>query len=189
MPPERFKPAGGRARWRVLYDLLCATETGEVLTYKDMAEALGVDPDADRQTLRSAMSRAAKEHQRVDKRSVEAITNEGYRVVAPERHLDLAAQHQQRASAQLEKGRARVEHTDLNKLDPAMRTLFENVVHAFAIQQEQIQRLDIKNQHLEQAVAAVDQKAERTETDMAGIEERLRRLERLQENRDRGAGE
>ena len=184
MSPDHFKPVGERARWRVLYDLLQSMPAGDVLTYKDMADELGLDPDTDRQTMRSAMSRAAKEHQRVDKRSVEAVTNEGYRVVEPERHLDLAAQHQQRASSQLDKGRARVEHTDLNKLDPAMRNLFENVVHAFAMQQEQIQRLDIKNEHLQRAISSVDQKAERTDADVAGIEERLRRLERFQQDRD-----
>jgi hypothetical protein len=161
----------------VVYDLLRDTKTREILSYEKMAQALGLDPVRDRQILRSAMHRAAREHEAVDKRAVEAITNEGYRVVEPEAHLDLAHRHQIRARGQLDRGRSKVENVDLNQLDPPMRTLFLNVVEAFAIQQDQIRRLDIKNQHLEEAIQSVDRKAARTDADIAGLAERLRWLE------------
>lgn len=177
---NQFEPTGSRARWRVVYDLLCETDTGEVLTYERIAEALGLDPVADRQTMRGAIHRAAKEHQQHDKRSVESVTNEGYRVVRPEEHLDLAHRHQQRARTQIDKGRSSAENTDLNSLPPEMRAIFESVIHAFAVQQDQIRRLDIKSRNLQQAVDEVDQKQERTDADMASMEERLRRLEALQ---------
>lgn len=177
-----FEPAGDRARWRVLYDLLREARVGEVITYGEMAEALDLDPAKDRTTIQLAMRRAAKELETQDKHAVEVIVNEGYRIVEPETHLDLAQKQQRRAGKALERGQSKVVNVDLNGMDPELRKAFEVVAGAFAAQIDFNRRLSARQEHLEKAVDAVTQGSteqhQRTEEELAELRERLARLER-----------
>jgi hypothetical protein len=85
-----FEPAGDKARWRVLYDVLTKHGVGDVVTYDVMGEALNLDPEKERHTIQMAIRRAAREYEREDHRALEPVPNEGYRVVEPAEHMRLA---------------------------------------------------------------------------------------------------
>jgi hypothetical protein len=172
-----FQPAGERARWRVIYELLCATPTGEVLQYKRIAEALDLDADADRHAIQMAVRRAAREHEVQDKRSTEAVPNQGYRIVETPEKLRLARGQQKRAGKALVRGHSHVAHVDLNGLNPDVRHAFEVVGRAFAMQMDFNRRFAVSQSRLEEAVAGMTERTERTEQEITDLKARLARLE------------
>jgi len=176
-----FNPSGERARWRILYDLLSARTVGDVLTYDQMGKALDLDPRKDRTPIQLAMRRAASELEHVDKQAVDSIVNVGYIIVKPEEHLGLAKRHQRRASTQLVRGHSKVVNVDFNEMEPETRKAFEVMAGAFARQIDFMQRIDVRQRHLEEAVATVtrqtEEQAQRTDEDIEELRARLRRLE------------
>jgi phage shock protein A len=176
-----FEPVGDRARWRVLYELLVPLQVGGVLTYDEMATALGLDPRTDRRTVQLAMRRAAQELLEVHKRAVDVIPNEGYRIVEPEQHLSLARRHQRKAGNALVRGQSKVVNVDYNRIDPETRKAFEIVAGVFAAQIDFNRRMDVRQDKLEAALAAVTRKteaqAERTDEEIAELRARLKWLE------------
>lgn len=172
-----FRPIGDRARWRVLYDLLAGRGVGEVLTYEEMADALGLDPATDRQKIQLAMRRAAVELEVEDKHAVAPVVNTGYRIVEPRQQLGLARAQQGKASAALMRGRSKVVNVDFNMIDPETRRAFQVVAGAFAAQLDLINRLDVRQTDLERVVTTQTERTERTEEELATVLDRLRRLE------------
>lgn len=172
-----FKPLGDEARWRTLYDLLRATPTGTVLTYRQMANALGLDPVRHRSAMASAMRKAAEEHEEQDKRAIEVVRDEGYRVVDVDGHLRLAHVHGRRAGAQLEMAYSKVTNVDLSDVDPEVRKGFEVVARGFLEQMEINRRLSARQRRTERALDAVMQRGERTEEEIAELHARLEALE------------
>jgi alkylated DNA nucleotide flippase Atl1 len=176
-----FKPIGERARWRIVYDLLCKTPTGDVLTYEAIGEALGLDSESERHVIQMAVRRAAKEHEEADKRAIEVVPNKGYRVVEAPEHLRLARGHHKRASKSLVRGQSKVVHVDLGALEPDTRRAFEVVAAAFAAQIEFNKRFDLRQKRLEKAfediAARTDKTEQRTEQEIAELKARLARLE------------
>ncbi len=171
-----FRPAGDRARWQVIYDLLRKTETGRVLTYAEIAEALGLD-ERERHAIQMAVRRAAKQHEVQDNRAIEAVPNVGYRVVEAPEHLRLARSQQKRSTKALERGHSKVVHVDLTGVDPATRGLFEAMVRGFSLQMEFNRRFDVRQKRLEQSLDAMSERTERTEQEIADLKARLARLE------------
>lgn len=172
-----FQPVGDRARWQVLYELLCSTNIGQVLTYEAMAGALGISAGRDRALIRTAIGRAAEELELVDHRAIEAVRNEGYRVVEAIEHLRLARGHQKRAKRSLHRGHAKVVYVDLRGLDAEARREFGVVADAFALQLDLNRRLDIRQRRLEEAVNGISQGVGRPEAEIAELRGRLERLE------------
>lgn len=172
-----FQPSGDRARWQVIYDLLCATEVDGVVTYEHLAAALGMDAKADRHRIQVAMRRAALEHERVDKRAVDAVENVGYRVVRPPEHVLLARRQQRRSSNALERGHSKAVNVDLSQVDETTRQALDMVARAFALQMDFNRRFDVRQRNLEQALGAVTQKANRSAEEIAELRARLDRLE------------
>jgi hypothetical protein len=176
-----FEPAGELARWRVLYGLLRAAEVGDVVTYEEMAYALGLVPVEDRAKVQLAMRRAVRELETEDQRTTEVVANKGYRIVEPERHLDLARQHQRKAGRSLQRGHSKVVNVDFNGMEPEIRKAFEVVAGAFAAQIDFNRRLSVRQENLEKAVQAaaqqIDEHGQRTEEELTALRERLRRLE------------
>lgn len=173
-----FKAIGEQARWRTIYDLLVVTDTGGIVTYDDMAAALDLDGVKDRHVIQMAMRRAAREHETIDKRAVEAVPNLGYRVVLPPEHMRLARQHQARSSKALVAGRSKVVNVDLNGLEPDVRQAFQIVAQAFAMQMDFNRRMDVRQQRLEETLNTIAERHGRSETEIAELRERLARLER-----------
>jgi hypothetical protein len=172
-----FEPAGDRARWRVVYELLAEAAVDETVTYERLGEALGLDPVTGRHAIQMAVRRAAREHEVRDNRALDAVPNVGYRIVRVPEHLDLARRHQRKAGKALERGRSKVDHVDLSGVDGDTRRAFEVVAQAFALQADFNRRLDIRQKKLEQQVAAATSAQEHTAEEIAELRARLEKLE------------
>jgi hypothetical protein len=172
-----FQPAGARARWRVIYDLLRKLGPGDVLSYEQIGEALSLDPADDRHVIQMAVRRAGREYEEADGRALEAVPNEGYRIVNAPEHLRLAQGQQKRASKALARGHSKVVHVDMSGLEPETRHAFEVVARAFAMQMEFNKRFDVRQKRLEQSLDAMTERTDRTEQEIADLKARLARLE------------
>lgn len=172
-----FEPVGDTARWRILYALLHHIEVGGILTYEAMADALELDPGADRHTIQVAMRRASRELELVDKHATEAVQNVGYRIVEPEEHLNLARRQQRRSSRALVRGRSNVVNVDLADVDPEVRKAFQVMAAAFQMQMEFNRRTDVRQKKLEDALGTVREESTRTADEVAQLRDRLEKLE------------
>ncbi len=172
-----FKPVGDEPRWRTLYGLLRNTAPNDLLTYQQMANALGLDPVRHRPTMASAMRRAAEEYLDVDRRAIEVVRDEGYRVIEAEEHLRLARAHNKRAGTQLEIAYSAATKVDLSNMDPEVRKGLEVLAHGFLEQMEINRRLSARQRRTERALDAVAQRSNRTEEEVAELHARLAALE------------
>ncbi|MGC5012540.1 hypothetical protein ACLQ2R_17390 [Streptosporangium sp. DT93] len=148
-----------------------------MVTYERLGEALGLDPVKQRHPIQMAVRRAAKEYEAVDKRALDAVPNQGYRVIAASEHLVLAKRHQARSSHSLERGHSVATNVDLADVDEHTRRALETVAAAFAVQMDFNRRFDVRQRRLEQAMAAQTERTERTEAEVAELRARLERLE------------
>jgi hypothetical protein len=172
-----FVPAGEQARWRIIYGLLQPLQVDDVLKYETIGAALDLDPVADRHTIQMSMRRAAREYEVEDSRALDTIPNVGYRVVATPEHLVLARRQQKRAGRALARGHSKVIHVDLAHVDPEVRTAFQVVAQAFAMQMDMNRRLTGRQDKLERAVKDIAGRSERSESEVAELRARLERLE------------
>jgi hypothetical protein len=169
-----FQPAGARARWRVIYDMLTASKPGDTVTYDDMGKALELDPDKDRHLIQMAVRRAGREYLLVDCRALEPVPNTGYVIVESAKQLVLAGKHQVKARRSIRRGREQVTHVDVSGLDEATRQMFEIMAWKFAQQDEAIRRLDVRQQRTQRQLAAA---VSATSGEMAELRARLEKLE------------
>jgi len=176
-----FEPIGAEARWRTIYGLLTAAPMNGVITYKQLGDALGLDPDDDRKPIQDAMRRAAKRHEEADKRAAEVVPDVGYRVVEPREHIDLARRYQRKSGRALVRGHSKAINVDLNGVDPEVRNALEILGHAFTLQMDFNRRFEGKQARLEQTIREIaDNQAEdrkRTTEEVAELRARLARLE------------
>lgn len=172
-----FKPAGERARWLDIYDLLRPAATNQIVTFDEMGEVLGLDPDKDRPSIRGALYRAAKELETVDKRAVAPVPNQGYRVVEPQEHLGLARRHQKRSSRSLTRGHSKAVNVDLSKIDPETRKALDVVANVIAIQQDFARRAEAKLTSHDKAIRSLVEARERSDQEREDFRLRLERLE------------
>ena len=178
-----FEPAGERARWRIIYEMLQATPVDAVVTYEELGEALDLDPDKDRHTIQMAMRRAAQEYEREDRHAVDAVPNEGYRIVRAGVHLELARRHQKKAGKSLQRGHSKAVNVDLSEVeDPEVRKALEVTAQAFSLQMDFNRRFAVRQERLESAVREItDAQAadrQRSADEVAKLKERIERLER-----------
>lgn len=176
---DYFKPAGAQARWRYLYDLLRLTDDNEILTYRHMAEVLGLHWEQDRGAIRVALCRAAEEHEKVDKRAIAVVPNRGYRIVAAKEHLDLAKRHQTRSTKALQRGQSKIVNVDMSKVqDPEVRKGFEVMAQIFAYQMDFSRRADEKLKKHGELIDSLVETTNRSEAERSQIAERVARLEK-----------
>jgi hypothetical protein len=176
-----FEPIGPQARWKTVYELLKKTSTGEIITYGQLGEALGLDPDDDRVIIRSAVRRAAREHEEHDKRAVDAVSGQGYRPVEPRASLELARKQGKKAGRSLARGRSKAVNVDLNGVDPEVRKALEVVAQAFSMQMDFNRRFEGKTARLEQTIREIadsqEQDRKRTAEDIAELRDRLDQIQ------------
>jgi hypothetical protein len=177
-------PAGERARWRMIYDLLQGKQPGDLITYAEMGTALDLDHtrQQDKLTIQLAMRRAAKEFEIVDRHAVDAVRNVGYRVVHADEHLGLARRHQRKAGKAVVRARSKVTHVDLNEVtDPAARAALELAAVVLSRQEDMMRTFSIRQARLERTVEMVTKQtgdqAQRTDDQLNELRERLARLE------------
>jgi hypothetical protein len=172
-----FMPAGERARWRIIYELLTAAGTGDIVTYEAMGLALDLEPEKDRHLIQMAVRRAGREHLLADSRALEPVPNAGYRIVEPSKQLELASRYQGKARRSVRRGHEQVTYVDVSGLDEATRQMFEIMAWKFGQQDEVIRRLDVRQQRMQRQVEAAASAAEHTSGEIASLRARLEKLE------------
>lgn len=177
-----FEPAAGRARWRILYDHLATLGPGDVYEYTQMAEALNLDPQADRHVMQKAMRRAAKTFAEENRHAVEPVPNRGYRVAAVDGHVTLARRHQRKSQRSIVRAKSAVTYVDLDGVDPGVRHTIDLMAQALSMQVAFSNQLDVRQRNLERAVGEIKSTSsahkERTDEELAELRGRLDRLER-----------
>lgn len=183
MSAAPFQPLGEQARWRTVYGLLVEKGVGDVLTYEEAGNPVGLHPLNDRSSLGAVIRKAARELLLINDRAVENVPNVGYRVVEARRHLAIASRHQRRARHEITRGREVSEHVQWASLTPEERTFQEVAIRAFTVQGEMIRRLDVRQRQLAEVMTAVVVRQERTDGEVTALRERLRRLEEAEAER------
>lgn len=187
--PRPFEPIGDLPRWRLLYELLSVAEVDEVVPYKELAEALDAEDDPDgRRLVQAAISRAARELLHTHRHAIEVVRNQGYRVVRPVEHLDLAHKRTRRAQVNLVKGAEVVSNVDLNGMAADVRRSFEVVGQVFAFQMAHMRHLDLRQRDLDERLAGVQSTVKQTAEDQRSLGERVAWLEQ-QARKDDDGGE
>lgn len=77
-----FQPEGERALWRLALDVFQAVPDGTTVRHADLAEALGVSPEA-RERIWAAVNNAGRQLRESSGRTVTSVRNVGYRVDSP----------------------------------------------------------------------------------------------------------
>lgn len=175
-----FKPHGERARWRLVYDLLCEAQINDVVTYENLGGVLGLKPGSERHEIQMATRRAAKEFLEVKHRAIEVQPNVGYRIVEPKEHLRLARGHNSKAGRALVRGHSTATNVDLTGMDMEMRRAFEAVALVMSKQMEFNRRIEYRQNRLAAALDSVSTRQELTEErveELATLQERLKLLE------------
>lgn len=127
-----FTPKGEVAQWRIVYRILQAAPVGEVVRYERLAEALDVDPKADRYRIQNAARQAGKHMLQQDDRAVEAVPDEGYRVVPATRQIALASGQIERATSALDKGRDLATNIRRDELSNQEQQIIQTMALGFA---------------------------------------------------------
>lgn len=112
-----FPPKGEVAQWRIVYHMFRDLKVSEVVGYETLAEALGVDPETQRNRIQAAARKAGQHLLVQDNRTVEAILGQGYRVVEASRQIAMAGQQVERAVTSLDKGREMAVHVDTTSMN------------------------------------------------------------------------
>ena len=117
-----FTPKGARPEWRLIYDaLLAGAEFDDLISYADLDQTLGRDFRA----RRAPLYRARVEFGAQRRRWLEAVPNQGYRVIRAKEHLRVAHGHKQRARAQYRRMMTVSGATDLSHLTPEELEAFD----------------------------------------------------------------
>ena len=170
-----FEPADGvEARWKKVYHRLKGMKPGDVLTYASLDELF---PGMERGSLQSVIRRAAKEFLEKDSRGLRNLRGEGYRVVDPEEHVQIARVHQTRSMRSLKRGHEVVTNVDFNGMPKDIRELTEATARALSMQMAFNQRMDIRHRRLAETVAQTVDRTEANEQQIEDLKARLARLE------------
>lgn len=173
-----FTPINDKSRRAMLIDLVSAANYDDVLTYEELGELFGlVDKPAVQSTVNSAKGSVEKN----TKRTLEAVRNEGYRVVNASEHHRLAASHQRKGRGQLKRAMSKVNHVDMGELSQDQRSAVISARVALAAQADFERRADLKyakKEDLEAYTQEANQRTERSESEIEKMKSRLARLER-----------
>lgn len=170
------EPVGRQARWKTLYTHLETLALGELFTWEEMGQLLGLDFIHDRAAMSSPFKRAADELVKEHRRTVVSVRGIGWKVATPKDQLKQAHKHQKRALVEVNRGRQQVEAVDPAKLDPETRKAFEIVGTLFRHQATVMDQLDVRQQRLEKVLSAVQDGQRRTEHAVAVTQDTVQDL-------------
>lgn len=176
-----FVPLGDVSRRQQVIELVADAEPGDVIPYELLEAALGLDRHSTQSVVNQAKLGLQKGHQK----SLMAVRNVGYRVLAPAEHLELAQAHQAKGRRQTRKSRHAVEHTDYTKLSEAERTKFDIAVGVLRTLERWERRADLRyasKERLDEFVAMQSNKNDRTDSEVSDLQARLARVEQLLKN-------
>jgi len=172
-----FTPIAGKARWKIVYDMVKGLDIGDQISYRQLGRAMNLTREEDRVTVQGAV-RQALPHLEVDeKKTLVNVPNVGYRVAEPAEHVVLARKHQGRALRQLTRGHSRAVNVDLSEVDSNTRRALEMIAQGFALQMDFNRRFDVRQRNMERALSTVAKNQDRTAEEIEALKERLHRLE------------
>lgn len=123
-----FSPKGSRALRVIVAEMTASADFGTVLTFAELAEALGMnDDEAGRAQVRQAVSAARPLVLQDHGRALVAVRGEGYRVALPGEMAGIAQDHRRRADRQISKALAVVDHADMTAATEEERRRFQAV--------------------------------------------------------------
>lgn len=173
MPPLK----GPKSQRQIVIDLIAPREFDSVTTYEELAAALGMNPVADKQNIRSVVQSArdglAKDHHR----TLEAVRSVGYRIIRPEEHVKVAGELQRKAGRTVALARTTVESVDLTELSEEGRKIAMAAAAALGYQAQMIRRMDLRQQDVERVLESVTEKVDETVATTENHQVRLSTLE------------
>jgi alkylated DNA nucleotide flippase Atl1 len=169
-----FDVIGEKPRWELIYDSLAGLDVGDVVTYEQLAAAIGVD---DFEPYRSSWYKAANRFGEDNQRAFRAVNGVGYRVVDAIEHADIAKAHHRKSKRQLRKGRAVLRNADRSRLSTEDSKRFDDMQATIGRHEDLIRRLDVRQERTEKAVAAAAKKHDVTDARIAKLEAALAKLD------------
>ena len=169
-----FEKIGEKSRKDYALEVLRSHTVGQVVTYDALSEAVG---SGDRAVIQAAARDAAKDFLKFDKHAIEAVPNEGYRIVTADEHVRLAEKQRKRSVRTIRKGQHLVSRVDFNTMTPEARKLAEVMELGFAHMLEAERRISARQDAQERVTEATVKRQDRTEEEVAELKARLARLE------------
>jgi hypothetical protein len=164
-----FTPKADRAEWRVVYDEARKLEPGQVLTYQRLSQLLGRDFTAGRVPV----TRAIRELEAADSRTLVCVRGQGYRIAAATEHEHLARQHSARSRRQLDKAAAKARSANRAELSAEQARRLDELEMQFNQHAGMLRRLDARDR---QRAAEIKQLRRDTSGDIAGLSDQVTRL-------------
>jgi len=123
-----FTPKGSRAIRIIITEMAAKAEFGDVLTFADLGEAIGVDDDkAGHAQVRQAVSAARPLLLSDHGRALVAVRSVGYRVARPGEMAGIAQDHRQRADRSIGRAMAVIDKADMSSATDEERRRFQAV--------------------------------------------------------------
>lgn len=158
----------------ITLQILAAADYGTLVPYTVLMEAVGGDSVKQVQDFVQRVKRRLEQQHR---KAVEAVPNEGYRVVKPSEHLRLARGQQSRSRRALARAQSTVTHVDTGKLTEGERAAVTMAATALAAQITYMRQNDIRVGRLEKTAELLITEQERSAQETAELRSRLERLE------------
>lgn len=174
-----FTPAKEKSQRTMLLELFEDVTPGEVVSYEDIAEWLGLELD-DVKGVQRAVNGAKRSLEVHQSKALEAEPRKGYRVVAPNEHHRLAVMQQRKSRRALVRAKSKVAHVDLSGLTEGERVAITLATTALAAQLDFQRRADLRyanRQQVEEFMAEHKESAERTTEELEKVRARMARLE------------
>ena len=169
-----FEPSrsDGRSDRRVIYELCCDAEPGELFSYEILIESLadGLPETPDRGRVYRAVASANKTLLRERKRYLGVIEGQGYRMLSAAEHMPAALAKKDRAQGFIRRGIELLRDARIEELTEAQRTLHEGQLMILSGIYHAVQDSAKRHDRAESLIADLVKGNQR-------IEERLERLE------------
>lgn len=178
-----FDPKGDEARWKAIFPLFERAAEDDVVTYDELAEALGMDANHDRMAIQGIVGQLRRKLLVKTDKAFVSVRNKGYRVVKAGEHFDLAQVEQKKARKRLKRTHELVVYTDRNGMDSSQRIRLDLAERLVAAQINFNRRTDLRLKNLEKANEAAAAHFERSDEETAALRERVERLETLLEGK------
>lgn len=147
-----FETVGEIARWRIVYPHLRDADVDSLLSYENLSEILDV---TDRRVIQNTVRRAGRELLRENSRAVEAVPNQGYRVVTAVEHLRMSKKQVSRGRRAVGRGNELVTRVDMNAVPAEMHKAFHHQQVVLGVLVEVTRRIDSRVRRHEAQLQAI----------------------------------
>ena len=173
-----FEPIGDTSRAVQFLEFAEGYDYGDVMKYGDLEH----HPGLDRRGVQAVVNTAVRRLEKTQLKTVEAVTNEGYRIVDPAEHFSRASHYQRKSRRALVRAKSKVQHVDKSKLTPEQRRQADDSVVTLGALADFARQCDIryaKRVEVEQLVMKQNAHEVRTDDELTAMRERMARLEKL----------